>query len=124
MLLTDPVLPQSKRGDGMASPFVTISCSNGTVSVDLSLIVTATVGNSAVTFGDNENFASGGKTYQLPATATQITVDIKEAVGIRDWSQVYKNTWPNIADWTGSNMSFSTSGPVRAVTAHGPSFSD
>jgi len=109
----------------MASPFVTITCSNGTDSVNLSLIVSATLNNFAVTFGDGDNFSSGSKTYQIPSCATNITVNIKEAVGIHDWEQVYKNTWADISTWQGgSNMSFSTSGPVRKVKASGPNFSD
>lgn len=57
------------------------------------------------------NYGSGSTHHlQVPADATDITVEVRGEKFIDDWKTLYQNEWPDTSTWPADGLTFSTSG--------------
>jgi hypothetical protein len=121
-------VPQAASSSGtqapsaQASAFVTISVANHS-GVVINTIVKAIFEDTAIQLNQGNYGAASVKVFQLPAAATQISVDIKYEAFIDIWRGVYSNTFSDTVSWETSNMSFTVSGPDGSVRYSGPVWS-
>lgn len=105
----------------MASEFVTIAVKNSS-GVVINAVVKAVNDNTGINLDQGNYGADNQKVFQLPATATGITLIIKYEKFIDIWHTVYDQQQPDTEQWQTSNMGFTVSGPDGKVKVSGPSW--